>query len=487
MTARPPARAAALALAALMSCPAQAYAQRQVFVEGLARLTAALPDARPHGAVEIEAALDAMDRGLAAWDREIRELESRAAAARGAGPAPALRLALAGQYLERSRLEDALREIDEAIRADPRQADLHRLRGLVLDASGRARDAAGAFREAWSLDPGDPVRAYLAAASEARDDTGRDLEGARAVLQRVFEEALTRDARPSSPPFWRIALVPDSAARAPVLPYDACASAYDLLARGRYREAIDAFRAASARGSSGALEEERERTAGARSLLDQARHAEAEVALLSLVRDFPRSGVARWLLGSLYDRLGLAAEARRAYEAAAASHPLAGRGALEAAIGRLAHAEGDFARALRAFENHVRLDPGNGAARRQLARVYLDHGRVADARAELAAALLIDPRDAAAHAAAGQLLVDEGRHDAAVRALHRALALDASLHDARYALGTALSRLGRADEARRELERFEQARRQGLDARRREIAEQVRREEAALLAAESAR
>jgi predicted Zn-dependent protease len=93
------------------------------------------------------------------------------------------------------------------------------------------------------------------------------------------------------------------------------------------------------------------------------------------------------------------------------------------------------------------------------------------------AALLIDRRDAQAHASIGQLYLDTGRDADAVAAFDRALALRPDGYEVRYALATAYTRLGNTVEAARQLEIYDRFRREALEKRRRDIANEVEQEE----------
>ena len=189
----------------------------------------------------------------------------------------------------------------------------------------------------------------------------------------------------------------------------------------------------------------------------------------------PRDHFAR---GQRDEAEGRIADARRAYRAALPG-TLAGRYVLHVGLARLAQVDGDTAAAIDAFRTAVQLAPNEAALHKELAGAYAADERRDDAFAELMAALLIDPRDAQAHAAIGGLFLDSGRGAEAVVALTRALELAPGRHETRYALARALTQLGRATEAARQLALFEEARRDALERRRRAIASEVEREEAA--------
>ena len=166
------------------------------------------------------------------------------------------------------------------------------------------------------------------------------------------------------------------------------------------------------------------------------------------------------------------------------SGAVAGRSRLYASIGRLAADAADVPGAIEAFARAVSASPNDPAMHKYLAGALLQQDRADEAFVELVAALLIDPLDADAHAGIGQIHLNAGRYDEAVTALRRAVELSADHTEARYALATALMRSGNTEEAARELERVEQAQRQMLANRRRGLALDVLKEEAALRAAE---
>ena len=117
---------------------------------------------------------DLSDAG-ANWDGSIREAEQRLRAQiEGASPADAA-LAheqLGSVYVERGRFADALVEFEAASRLAPQRVSPHLSRAFALEAMGSADRAADAFRQAWMLDPDDPVTAYLAVARSAIDEAG---------------------------------------------------------------------------------------------------------------------------------------------------------------------------------------------------------------------------------------------------------------------------------------------------------------------------
>jgi tetratricopeptide (TPR) repeat protein len=268
-------------------------------------------------------------------------------------------------------------------------------------------------------------------------------------------------------------LLGDETAEIPALPLAAYADGFARIVRGEYRDAIASLRRASAMSS-----DERSELAAAGRLARQGRHVEAERTLRAIVTARPESAVAHWWLGRVYENLNRIADACQEYERLVAV-ALTGRATLYAAIGRLAHFEGNFARATEAFEERLRLTPDDPVAHKDLAWIYLDHDRTEAALKELGLVIALDPRDFEAHAAIGRIHLDAGLHAEAILALRRALDLRPALHEARYALALALQQTGREAEAAREMELFERARRESTEERRRTMAAEAQRQEEA--------
>ena len=229
--------------------------------------------------------------------------------------------------------------------------------------------------------------------------------------------------------------------------------------------------------------DERARLALARVLNAAGRDADAEHALLETVRLLPDSVLAHWWLTLAYEQSHRPAEARLEVEQVTAATDF-GQSQLRAAIGRFAFGAADGPAAIDAFTRAVRANPNDPAMHRLLATALLQQDRVDEALAEFVAVLLIDPLDATAHAGVGRILVQTERDADAVTALQRATDLAPGDGETRYALASALERLGRREEAAQHFARVEQAQRQALADRRRELSAATLIQEAALRAAE---
>ena len=144
-------------------------------------------------------------------------------------------------YRARGRLADALREFDAAVALRPSASDLQLLRALTLEAAGRAEEAGKAFRTAWNLDSGNPVKAYYVA---QRPDAGREAgrDRARAVLTDTYRRLGLDAVRPAAAPFATLGAIPDNLSRTPVVADDATFDGFALLSAGKYSDAVAALK-----------------------------------------------------------------------------------------------------------------------------------------------------------------------------------------------------------------------------------------------------
>ena len=548
MTSRARPVAAILLFVVLPARPqSQAASPKTAFVDALGRFSLALDGQLGDEGPTVLAALDDMQRALAAWDAQIRSYEAARAAERPtASPALMARMhrALGGVYLDRGRLADAIRELEAARALEPAAGDTHSLLTIAHARAGNMVAATAAARRAGAAAAGDPARVYLAgrALDRAGDPAGERLLRTFVALERL----------PAAAPFVDAGLVPERTGVEPYLPLVSYAAGFALLHTGDYAAAIARFRAAAAtdplvarppaaddplRGASAAVRagsagaarraltallqrspdrldarrllafvdaadgqidraietlrravathpaDERTHLALAQALVDADRQADAEVALAAALTALPGSGRARYLRGRLHQRQGRYVEAIADLEAVAAMHPLLGANGVFDTIGDLASAQQDFGAAAAAHHRRIDVHPNDAAAHADLGRALMQLVRHPQALAEFAVAVMIDPADASSHSAMAQIHLRDGEFEAAARAARTALAVDPTSIEAQYVLATALIRGGNAEAGRQELEHYQQL--QAADTADRErIFEQERlRREATVAAA----
>jgi len=134
------------------------------------------------------------------------------------------------------------------------------------------------------------------------------------------------------------------------------------------------------------------------------------------------------------------------------------------------------------FEERVRQNPDDLAARLDLAHRYLDAGRVDEALEEYAVALELDPDDAEARAHVGMILYLADRPEEALASVDRSLATDPDYPEALFFRGVILLRgLDRPAEAIDAFERYLEA--APFGAERQTVRELIGEAEAALAGA----
>src|SRR5215208_1458638 len=135
---------------ALLAIPSNALAQRDAFFSTLLAFYNTLGGTYGDEGPQLVARLQELSTALERWDEEIRSAEQQLRPQlNGADSQTALQVhtLLASLYMERGRVDDALREFDEDIRIDPRRAAFHRFKGLVHQLQGQPA-AVEAFRAA---------------------------------------------------------------------------------------------------------------------------------------------------------------------------------------------------------------------------------------------------------------------------------------------------------------------------------------------------
>jgi tetratricopeptide (TPR) repeat protein len=523
-----------LLLSAFLLWPSHANAQaKDAFVEGLTQLINAVDGTFGDEGPALQAAVEAMTRGLAEWDERITWVESgfREDVAKAAPPAAArMRGTLGTVYLERGRVDDALAQFAAAAELDPSLAQVHVFRGLAYERANRSAEARDAYRAAWKSKPEEPAAAYLVLRTDPTSSAALT-----ALSTAVGRRAESTNA--SSDGFPVADLLDDASAMVPLFAPAAYGQAFTLIRQGKYDEALRALKEAVAADplvtdEGLRLEESKQVSAamqqanwaGALALLPEALKRSPQSAelhrlyarvlsvagqqdksatqLREAVRLNPRDERSRIALadvqvvsreadaaletlrgtirdlpesGEAHWQLGRIAQALgdadavRSFERAATKPVVAGLARLYAIIGQSYHAQFDLDGAARAYRQRVEIAPNDRDAHFDLAEVYRGQDKLDEARVEYLAAALIDPTHAKTFGMLGQVEAAAGRDEEAVAMLRRAVTLNAGLLEVRYALSRALLRLGRTEEAQQELRAFEAAQAKAMDEQRRQF------------------
>ena len=427
MAAKDCVHAVAMSLTLVLGMSTAASAQKAAFVDAFVAFHSALFGTYGDEGPEVTAALERMAASLDRWEgsRTETDIDAAIAAAR------------------------------DAIASDPARASLHLSLGRLYDEAGRRAEATAAYQTARALDPADPIAAYLIGLqlSETATANGSDTAEALQPLLAAVMTAYDGAGLASKQPLSRFALVDDLSARTRIFAPAAYERGFALVVQGRFREALEAFRASAAQDP--LVSDPAGRSANLRlgiAALRQRRGGPAVEALEAVVRDYPSSAEAHRVLGIVYRATGRLADSIARFDHAVRLAPddERARVALGSALieaGRLEDAE----RALR--DTIVRL-PASGEARWALADVYERQDRGSDAIRVLeeSASLIVVAGKVHLYWRIAQLAHLLHRdHRRVIDVLTRRMRLVPGEPHAHKDLGLAYSRAGRDDEALLEL------------------------------------
>ena len=450
------------------------------FVGALRQFLEAIAGQYGDEGVSGRAAINGMELALAEWDEEIKADE---AAAAGQGQTAELHGTLGLLYLDRRRVEDALREFASAAELDPGRADIHTLRGFAYGLVDKPVEAAQAFAEAAALAPGDPTTTYRLA--QQLRNSGQPEQAARAGKQfrESRQETLARPAGNGviTSPFIRVGLLRQVAGVAPIFPPAQYADGFTALRQGRYSAAVASFRETAAVDPLIGAGATTEQTLAGAAALRQGRLAAALVQLRAAAESAPEVaeahrvlGMAYWAdeqydnsieqftaaihlrpedersqvaLGDVLVAAGRLAEAEQAFKAAIALIPRSGQAHYN--LGRLYDLQQRSAEAAQAFQAGASLNPVVG-----LDHLYQTLGRVSLAQPDLDRAIEaatkrieVNPNNADAHRALGEMYLQQGRHDEALTELLAALLINPRSGESFLGIAQVQLRTGRFAEA----------------------------------------
>lgn len=305
--------------------------------------------------------------------------------------------------LEKGERDAARAMLDEAVEADPRNADASHMLALLAYEAGEFEAAGEHILAAATADDSDPALHANCAAI-------LNLLGRGAEAEAASRHAISLD---------------DSMAEA----HASLGVALEL--QGRIEEARTAQSAALMR-----------RPGFPQALINlgnlefrQGRLEDAVEAYAAVAREDPSNAMAHTNLAVVLRRLGLLAEAREAAERATELRPTYA----EAwnALGQVAREEGDLAAARAAFERALECRASYVEGRVNLAGVLFRAGDMKAAEAEYRKAQAYGPGFAPAHSGLGVVLLADGRLEDAVRGFERAIEADPGDGEAWVALASA--------------------------------------------------
>jgi tetratricopeptide (TPR) repeat protein len=388
LTAALSARVVSAAQNELWAPAAQIHAIKNQFVTAVSQLAEALAGTYGDEGRGISPAIESLDRVRMQWDEAIRGYEMMLATVAENAEA---HVALGTVYLDRHRIDDALREFAAAARLDARRADLYSLSSLAYALANRHAEAAQALIESSSRDGGNPITFY----SLAQHLIGNGQPDRARNALRTFQELQQKQwidrggKREASAPFERASLLRQAPGAAPIFPLHRYRPAFARLLAGNYEQAVAEFRRAA--------------------ISDP------------LVTDSTAGGNTVAEAGALLRR-GQLAPARRGLEAAVAAAP--DRSEALRLLGIADWADGQYEKSLVEFNAAIRLVPGDERSRMALADVLVDTGHIAEAEQALKETIEAIPDSGPAHYRLGQLYQTLSLLPQAARELETAASLD---------------------------------------------------------------
>ncbi|HEV8392728.1 MAG TPA: tetratricopeptide repeat protein [Vicinamibacterales bacterium] len=440
--------AVAMTLVLVLGASTTASAQKAAFVDAFVAFHSALFGTYGDEGPDVTAALERMSASLDVWEQSRREAEAQLRAR--STPSDRARF-----YADARQFDQAVAAMRDAIAAEPARAPLYIYLGRLYEEVGQRPDAAAAFQAARARDPSDPVAAYLLGLQWSETATADDTDPQQALqpLLATVMTALDGSGLASKEPLPQFALVDDLSASARVFAPAAYVRGFALAVQGRFREAVEAFRASAAQDP--LVVDPAGRSANFRlgtAALRQRRGGPAIQALEAVVRDFPSSAEAHRVLGIVYRAAGRLPESIARFEDAVRLAPdderaRVGLGSTLIEAGRLEDAE-------RALRDAVARLPASGEARWALADVYERQDRGAEAIRVLedSTSLIVVAGKVHLYWRVAQLAHLLHRdHRRVIEVLTRRMRLVPNEPHAHKDLGLAYSRAGRDDEALLEL------------------------------------
>jgi len=452
------------------------------FVAALRQFTESQAGTFGDEGVALRSGLESMAKALARWDDAILEFE--AGVARVARSAE-IHVALGTVYLDRHRVEDALREFGAAGRLDAARVDVYTLQALAYSLANRSAEAAAVLRKAAALAPNRPTIFYALSQQLIKLDRWEESKRALLSFQETLRasEASGEKLETGGAPFERADLLRQVAGVAPIFPLAQYAEGYRLLQKGEYATAIERLKQAIALDpllTDGPMTA-RTRVAQGGSALRQGQLPSALSRLEEAVQEAPNHSEAHRLLGvaywadQQYDRslehlraaIHLSPDDERARRAMAdvllktgrfidaaqvlkeALPVIPGSGQAHYALGQVYQNLSFLPQAVREFEESATFDPlvGRDYLYQTIGGISVNQANFDGAVKAYAKRIDVNPNNAESHRKLGEIYFLQGRHDEALAEFSAALLIDPRDAEAYAASGQIYLRAGKFAEA----------------------------------------
>jgi tetratricopeptide (TPR) repeat protein len=422
---------------------AQVHQRKNEFVAELRQFAESAAGSYGDEGSRILSSLDAMRGALLAWDAAIRAYEMTASAA---GNTADRHVALGSVYLERSRVQDALRELAAAGQLDPRRADAQELTAMAYDLAGDPAAAARALEHASTLDARNPVTWYNLSQHLALLGQQNKAQDARHSFQHAQSELPQAQGGIPAIQFERVSLLRQVAGVAPIFPPRLYAPGLQFLTAGRYEQAIASLREAAARDPL-STSPPAEPITLASAALRQGQLQAGISRLRAAVARAPDQAEARRILGLAYWADEQYDQSMTALHQAIRLNPQDERSRI--ALADVLGAAGRSAEQEQVLKEAIQMSPESGLAHYRLGQLYQGQSLLPLAVRELEKAAALNPLVGLDHLyeTIGGLYVDQASLDAAVAAYRKRIDANPNSAEAHRKLGEIYFLQGRHDEA----------------------------------------
>jgi tetratricopeptide (TPR) repeat protein len=459
----------------------QLHELKNQFVTTVRQLVEALSSRYGDEGPQVTASLKAMEGALGRWDDGIRFYEGILAKLEDSAE---LHVGLGTVYLDRSRLDDALREFAQASRLDPKRPDAQTLSALAYTAARRPEDAVRSLLAASLLDPDNPITRYRLAQQllwSGKAAEGRDEFRSFAAAAQSKSRAPQGVAAPAAP-FERVSLFRQVAGVAPIFPLQMYKRGFDLLLDGRFSDGItELTRAAAADLSIATRADQADAVAEAGVALRGGHIDAARQRLAPVIEASPRDalahrtlGVADWsdeqfdradaelgtaimlepadersrlALADLLVDAGRTSEAEAMLNATVQTFPESGQAHYR--LGQLHQSRSQVQEAIREYEAASKLTPVTGldSLFDTLGALYANQANFEGAVAAYSKRIEVNPNNAEGHRKLGEIYYLQGEDDLALAEFLATLLLEPASAEASAGAAQVYARMGRAEEA----------------------------------------
>src|SRR5262245_21946072 len=209
------------------------YQRKQEFVAALRQLSITLTGRFGDEGRSLRSDIDSLEMALRRWDQSIvafeRDFQQR-------GFDVEAHTALGTVYLDRYRVEDAIRSFEAAARLDARRADVYQFMAMAYGLANRPSEAVQALTRAADIQPDDAVVRYEIARYAMESGPSPLPSAIFESFQIAAEKQLAQSQ--AEPPFTRPGLLRQVAGVAPIFPPAPYVQTFDLLMKGKFEEAI---------------------------------------------------------------------------------------------------------------------------------------------------------------------------------------------------------------------------------------------------------